>query len=238
VRNSRREFLSRESLRRAGLVYDVGTVKRVPKSFWMLGLVAGCLTGCNSSPQMSRIDSNRDVYEQWPIEVRQAVLDGKVEEGMTPDMVLMAIGKPTEVSTRGGTPQTGEDEVWIYRTGGETDPGMMYPGASYPGGGYPGTYPGGYPGGYPAGYPSGGYPGGYPGGSGGGIVMSPGRGVAVIPPSVGIGIGGGGIGIGGGGMGGGMGMPMPATRRPVEEREVVFRNGVVYRADPPPEPAK
>ena len=169
-------------------------------------------------------------------------MDGKVEEGMTPDMVLMAIGKPTEVSTRGGTPQTGEDEIWIYRTGGETmDPGMMYPGA-----GYPGTYPGGYPGGYPAGYPSGGYPGGYPGsypgsypgGTGGGIVMSPGRGVAVIPPSVGIGIGGGGIGIGGGGLGGGMGgmgMPMPVSRRPVEEREVVFRNGVVYRADPPPE---
>jgi hypothetical protein len=35
-----------------------------------------------------------------------------------------------------------------------------------------------------------------------------------------------------GGMGGGM--PMPVQRTPVEEREVVFRNGVVYRADPLP----
>jgi hypothetical protein len=32
----------------------------------------------------------------------------------------------------------------------------------------------------------------------------------------------------------GGGMPMPVSRTPVEEREVVFRNGVVYRADPPP----
>ncbi len=176
---------------------------------------------------MNRIDANREVYEQWPIEMKQAVLDGKVEEGMTPDMVLMAIGKPTEVNTRSGTPQTGDDEVWVYRTGGvETDPNMgTYPGPSYPAGGYPGAYPGGM------------YPGGmYPGGTGGGIVMSPGRGggVAVIPPTVGIGgtIGGGGIGIGG--MGGGMG-GMPVTRTPVDEREVVFRNGVVLHADPPPE---
>ncbi len=178
---------------------------------------------------MRRIDANRDVYEQWPIEVRQAVLDGKVEQGMTPDMVEMAIGKPTEVITRNGTPATGGDEVWIYRTGGvDQDPGMMYPGPSYPAGGYPGT----------------GYPGaGYPPNSGGGIVIAPGRGggIGVIPPSVGIGIGSGtGITGGIGGMGGmgGMGSGMPVARTPVEEREVVFRNGVVFSADPPPEPAK
>ena len=178
---------------------------------------------------MRRIDANREVYEQWPIEVRQAVLDGKVEEGMTPEMVTMALGQPTEVVTRNGTVNSGDDEVWIYRTGG-IDPNM---GSSYPGGAYPG---GGYPG---AAYPGGGYPGtGYPASNGGGIIMSPGRGggVAVIPPSIGIGMGGSGIGggLGGPGIGGmGTGMPMPST--PVEEREVVFRNGVVLRADPPPE---
>lgn len=194
-----------------------------------LGLAAWLLAGCSSS-QMNRIDQNREVYEQWPVEVRQAVLDGKVEEGMTPDMVLMAIGKPTEVQSRGGTPQTGEDEVWIYRTGGvESDPGMMYPSAQYPGS----TYPGGM-------YPGGGYPGGmYPGSTGGGIVMSPGRGggVAVIPPTIGIGSGGTVIGGGMGGYPGGMypSSALPPVRTPVEEREVVFRNGVVFRADPPPE---
>ncbi len=198
-----------------------------------LGFAVCLLAGCTSSSQMRRIDANRDVYEQWPIEVRQAVLDGKVEEGMTPEMVQMAIGKPTEVQTRGGTPQTGEDEVWIYRTGGyEQDPTMMGPSAAYPGGyppGYPGAYPGTYPGTYPGGYPS----------SGGGIIMSPGRGggIAVIPPSVGIGIGSG-TGISGGIGGAGMGGMYPGStlpRTPVEEREVVFRNGVVFRADPPPE---
>jgi hypothetical protein len=181
---------------------------------------------------MNRIDANRDVYEQWPIEVRQAVLDGKVEEGMTPDMVVMAIGKPTEVQTRSGTPQSGDDEVWIYRTGGiEQDNSMMYPSAQYPGGGYP---PGVYPGST--------YPGGvYPGSTGGGIVLSPGRGggVAVIPPTVGIGSRGTSIGGGIGGYPGGMyppvGSTLPPTRTPVEEREVVFRNGVVLHADPGPE---
>ena len=103
--------------------------------------LAVCLlaAGCSSSPQMRRIDADRAVYEQWPIEVRQAVLDGKAEVGMTPDMVEMALGKPTEVVTRSGTPTTGDDEVWIYRTGGfEQDPGMMYPGGTYTGGMYPG----------------------------------------------------------------------------------------------------
>jgi hypothetical protein len=200
------------------------TLKNTKQCGLAVGLVVCLLAaGCSSSPQMRRIDSNRAVYEQWPIEVRQAVLDGKAEVGMTPDMVEMALGKPTDIVTRSGTPSTGDDEVWIYRTGGDQmDSGMMYPGGMYPGGMYPG-------------------------GSGGGIVMSPGRGggIGIIPPSIGIGvpIGGGNIGLGGGGIGigggmGGMGggMPMPVQRTPVDEREVVFRNGVVYRADPPPEP--
>ena len=176
---------------------------------------------------MRRIDANRDVYEQWPIEMRQAVLDGKAEEGMTPEMIEMALGKPTEITSRNGG-----DEVWIYRTGGvQQDPGMMMPGPSYPGGGYPGTYPGG---GYP--YPNSGYP------QGGGIGISTGRGggISVMPPSVGIGVGSGGTVIGpgvGGGYPGGMypGGTLPPTRTPIEEREIVFRNGVVVHADPGPE---
>lgn len=206
-------------------------LKRHQQCGLALGLAIGMLAGCSSS-QMNRIDANREIYEQWPVETRQAVLDGKVEEGMTPDMVLMAIGKPTEVQTRSGTPQTGDDEVWIYRTGGvENDPNMMYPGPAYPGGGYPGSYPGTYPGSYPgSGYPS----------SGGGIVISPGSGggIGIIPPSVSIGSRGTTIGGGmGGGYPGGMypGSTLPVTRTPVEEREVIFRNGVVLRADPGPE---
>jgi hypothetical protein len=205
----------------------------------VFGVAACFLAGCTSSSQMRRIDANRDIYEQWPIEMRQAVLDGNVAEGMTPEMVEMAIGKPTEISTRSGTPQTGDDEIWIYRTGGyEQDPTMMGPSAAYPGG-YPPGYPGAYPGStYPGSYPGGMYP------SSGGVAISSGRGggISIIPPSVGIGIGSGGATIGsgypsaiGGYPGGYPGSGYPTMRTPVEEREVVFRNGVVYRADPPPE---
>src|SRR5256885_11275089 len=67
------------------------------------GLVAGCGT-----PQISRIDRNREIYETWPLEVRQAVLDGKVEQGMTPDMVRVAWGEPTE---KVASPTGGDEEI-------------------------------------------------------------------------------------------------------------------------------
>jgi hypothetical protein len=195
-------------------------------------LLALAIAGGCSSPQFRRIDSDRELYESWPIEIRQAVLEGKVEAGMTPDMVKMALGKPTEVVSRSVVP--GEDEIWIYRTGGYEDPGMMgYPGGVYPGGSYPG-YPGGT---YP--YPSG---AGYPGGvvtSAPGIGISTGRGGTVIGPTgpIGVGTSVGPIGVGvgtGGGMGVPMPMPTPMPSTPPVEREVVFRNGVVHRADPAP----
>lgn len=158
-------------------------------------LFAGC-----SSPQFRRIDANRELYESWPIDVRQAVLDGKVEAGMTPDMVKVAWGKPTEIISRSSTP--GDEEIWVYRTGGDPDPMMTRP-----------------------------------------VIMSPtvgistGHGGTVLGGNMGTGIGmGGHMGTGSVGMRGtGVMMPMPTPMppTPVEEREVVFRNGVVYRADSP-----
>ncbi len=176
-------------------------------------LLSGCASG-----QMNRIDANRDIYETWPIETRQAVLDGKVEPGMLPEMVQVAWGKPTEVvASPGGGPG---DEIWVYKRGGVDDSGMMgMPNPSYPAGTYPG---GGYPG---AGYPSTG------GGSVIGVTTGRGGTGIITGGSTGIGIGGGmgGIGIGGGGMGG----PIMSRPTPADVREVVFRNGVVHRADPP-----
>ncbi len=185
-----------------------------------LGLGAGC-----STSQMSRIDRNRDIYETWPLEVRQAVLDGLVEPGMNTDMVRVAWGQPTEVAT-----SPAGDEIWVYSKGG--DPGsVMYPGGGMGTTGIGGTGIGGSGIGI--------------GSSGPGIGISTGRGGTSIGGTGGIGIGSGGVGgigntgiggIGGvGGMGGmgGMGGPIITPPRPPEIREVVFRGGVVLRADKP-----
>lgn len=89
------------------------------KIFPVLGvlLVAACAldSGCSSSP-MSRIDSNRGQYESWPLEVQEAVLNGRAIKGMTKEQVEMALGKPSEVVSRSA--KAGEDEVWVYRKGG------------------------------------------------------------------------------------------------------------------------
>lgn len=185
--------------------------------FCALGVV-GSAGGCASS-QMNRIDRNRDIYESWPLEIRQAVLDGKVEPGMNTDMVRVAWGEPTEVSS-----SPAGDEIWVYSKGG--DPGSVYyppGGPSYPAGGYPG---GSYPGGV--------YPGGT-GMGGTGIGITTGRGGTAIGTSTGIGMGvGGGMGgVGIGGSGIGMGTPIVTRPTPPEIREVVFRGGVVVRADKP-----
>lgn len=85
---------------------------------WQVPLLVAALllAGCSSS-QMSRIDADRAAYESWPLETQQAVLDGRVEIGMTPEQVRMALGKPAEVVSRSAG--TAEDEIWIYRKGGE-----------------------------------------------------------------------------------------------------------------------
>ncbi len=200
-------------------------MNRIP-AVALLGLLVGAMAGC-SSPQMSRIDRNRDVYESWPIETQQAVLDGKVEQGMTPEMVRVAWGKPTEVLGDGSI----GDEIWVYRTDG-SDGSMMYPGGGVA---YPGT--GGYPGGM---YPGGGYPSGTsvgivsgPGGTG--IVNNSSVGIGMTGTGSGIGISGPGISMGSPGMGGmgGMGGPVYVPPSQGETKEVVFRNGVVHRADLP-----
>lgn len=169
----------------------------------LLLLGAGLAGGCASS-QMGRIERNREIYETWPLEVRQAVLDGRVEPGMDQDMVRVAWGEPGEVSI-----SPAGDEIWVYTKGG--DPGGVM-----------------YPGGRAAGL----------GGSGTMIGVSTGRGGTVVGTStgMGVGIGGGmgGVGIGGTGIGTG-GIGGPILTRPVapDVREVVFRKGVVVRADKP-----
>lgn len=80
-----------------------------------LGLTGWLFVGCSSSP-ISRIDANRALYESWPLDVQQAVLDGRVIENMTPEQVEMAVGKPAEKTAR--NTRNGTEEVWVYKVGG------------------------------------------------------------------------------------------------------------------------
>jgi hypothetical protein len=195
--------LSRADFTGHGLgVLSAGMKRRHSFSVVVL-IVGGVVAGC-SSPQMNRIDRNRDIYETWPLETRQAVLDGKVEPGMNTDMVRVAWGEPSQV-----TSSPAGDEIWVYERGG--DPGSVY----YPGamGGSAGM------GGIGVANP--------------GIGISTGRGGTAIGATGGIGMGGNMGGIGMGGPGVGMGSPIVTPPRPPEIREVVFRGGVVVKADPP-----
>ncbi len=92
---------------------------KLPPLLSLFGLVPVFLwlSGCATTP-MSRIDSNRALYESWPVEMRQAVLDQRVAKGMTPEMVEMTLGKPKRVESRVG--RGGQmEEIWIY--GGPSD---------------------------------------------------------------------------------------------------------------------
>lgn len=80
-----------------------------------IGLAVMLFTACVSSSQVKRIEAMRDRYDQWPIEVRQAVLDGKVGQGMTEEMVRTALGDPQEVATRPSSPGEPEESIWSYR---------------------------------------------------------------------------------------------------------------------------
>jgi hypothetical protein len=79
-----------------------------------LGLAALAVGGCTSSP-MSRIDANRALYESWPFEIQEAVLNGKIVRCMNADQVRMTLGEPTEVTGRNG--RKGPEEVWVCHKG-------------------------------------------------------------------------------------------------------------------------
>lgn len=85
-------------------------------------IVALTLAACSSSP-MSRIDSNRAVYESWPIEMQEAVHSGRVIPGMTPEMVEMALGKPTSVDSRSG--KDGPEDIWVYKKSSSRMPSIL-----------------------------------------------------------------------------------------------------------------
>lgn len=85
----------------------------------LLGLAA-----CSSPSPLSRIDSNRAVYESWPIDVQEAVYRGQAIPGMTPQQVEMAMGKPTSIDSRTGKDGAAED-IWVYKKSSARMPSIL-----------------------------------------------------------------------------------------------------------------
>jgi hypothetical protein len=91
-------------------------MKLIPFFIAVVGLLAACSSGPST---MSRVNANRGLYETWPPEIKEAVLSQKAIPGMNPDMVRVALGKPTQVIP-GANPG---EEVWLYKHGGSSGGG-------------------------------------------------------------------------------------------------------------------
>ena len=107
---------------------------------WLSG-VALLLAACAAATPGSRVAQAPRLFEVLPAPQKQAVLEGRVLEGMTPDAVYLAWGRPDRV-TRGsqnGTPF----EIWrftelqpVYRSSVHVGLGYGYGHYGYGRGGY------------------------------------------------------------------------------------------------------
>lgn len=62
----------------------------------------------SSYKQEERIEKYREIFSSFPAEIQEKIQKGKIEEGYTKDMVYMAIGSPTKMSTKDGK------TIWDY----------------------------------------------------------------------------------------------------------------------------
>ena len=90
-----------------------------PLLFAVLALI-GALAACET-PQ-SRIRRNRALFASFPPEAQQQIREGKVDIGFSPEMVLMALGRPTLMYER--TSDGADQQVWVYRQGSSAGPGF------------------------------------------------------------------------------------------------------------------
>lgn len=79
-----------------------------------LVLAVLALAAC-SSPQR-RIERNQALFNTFPPAAQEKIRKGEVAIGFTPDMVLVALGKPSRKFTRTTAEQ--QQEVWVYGDGG------------------------------------------------------------------------------------------------------------------------
>lgn len=81
-----------------------------------LMVIAG-LTGCETTPQGTRIAKYPELFERLPDNVREEVTKGNIAKGYAPEMVFLALGRPDGIETAAD----GRSFVWTYR--------QFYPGS-------------------------------------------------------------------------------------------------------------
>lgn len=92
------------------------------KTFGMAFMaVALALTAC-STPQ-KRVRRHQELFNTYPPEVQQSILNGQVQVGFNAEQVTMALGAPARVWSR-KTPQANE-EIWSYG-GGSVSPAFGF----------------------------------------------------------------------------------------------------------------
>jgi len=72
----------------------------------LLCAIAGLLVSC--STPASRSKEKQSAFDHMSAKQKVAVLDGKVEPGMSKDAVYIAFGKPDRISKEGGV------EKWVF----------------------------------------------------------------------------------------------------------------------------
>lgn len=86
-------------------------------------LAALLLAAACSSPER-RIERNKALYNTFPPPAQEKIKKGEIDIGFTPDMVLVALGKPSRKYSR-KTAET-EQEVWVYGEGGGARPSLGF----------------------------------------------------------------------------------------------------------------
>ena len=77
---------------------------------FILPLLTLALAACASPGR--RVAANPELFASFPPEVQDAVREGRVEPGFTPDMVEMALGAPHRTYRRATS--DGETVIWQY----------------------------------------------------------------------------------------------------------------------------
>lgn len=90
----------------------IARMRQLIRPVLVIVAAAAFLAACRGPTLTQRIERDRDAFESWPAEVQDAVSQGRVEVGFTPEQVRMAWGEPDHVAMEVSAEE--ETERWVY----------------------------------------------------------------------------------------------------------------------------